>query len=86
MFKIYNLSLINFGNKLNLNLKNLSVPAFFLKSLLGFRYFKYIWVQLNKANYRNVRSANIAKYHSALLGYKLAFKGRFSRKQRSSNI
>jgi hypothetical protein len=86
IYKIYNFLLINTNNKLNIGLKKFYFSIFFFNNLLKFNYFKYIWLQIKKFNARNIRNSNIIKYYSMLLGYKLAFKGRFSRKQRASNI
>jgi hypothetical protein len=85
IYKIYNFLLININNKFNIELKKFYFSIFFFNNLLKFNYFKYIWLQIKKFNARNIRNSNIIKY-SMLLGYKLAFKGRFSRKQRASNI
>ena len=86
--KIYNFILINSDNKYSLKLKNFYISAFFLNNLLNFNYFKYIWLQTKKINLRDLRSNsnNKLKYRSILVGFKLAFKGRFSRKQRASDI
>jgi ribosomal protein S3 len=73
-------------DKFNLELKKFYISAFFIKSLLKFNYFKYIWSQIKKINLRNARGNNVARYRSILVGFKLAFKGRFSRKQRASDI
>jgi hypothetical protein len=85
IYKIYNFLLININNKFNIEFKKFYFSIFFFNNLLKFNYFKYIWLQIKKFNARNIRNSNIIKY-SMLLGYKLAFKGRFSRKQRASNI
>ena len=42
ILKIHNLTLVNFDNNLSLSLSKLNVPAFFLKNLLKFNYFKYV--------------------------------------------
>jgi ribosomal protein S3 len=73
-------------DKFNLELKKFYISAFFIKNLLKFNYFKYIWSQIKKINLRNARGNNVARYRSILVGFKLAFKGRFSRKQRASDI
>lgn len=86
MCKVYNFILINLDKKLNIGAKNFSFFTFFLKNLLKYNYFKYMWLKFKNLNLRNIRSSESLKYRSILIGYKLAFKGRFSRKQRASNI
>ena len=84
--RVNNFSIINLVYKLNFNLKKIYISAFFIKNLINFNYLKYIWLELKKFNARNLRNKIIRRHKSILLGYKLAFKGRFSRKQRVSNI
>jgi hypothetical protein len=45
-----------------------------------------MWSKIKHFNVRDIRSSYKKPAKSALIGYKLAFKGRFSRKQRVSNI
>jgi hypothetical protein len=84
--KISNILLINTSSKLKFYFKGFYVSNFFVKSLFNFLYFKYMWLQVKHINVRNVRNDYKKHAKSALIGYKLAFKGRFSRKQRASNI
>ena len=86
LYRVYNFILINLDNKLVLNKNFFGVSIFFLKNLLKFNFFRYVWRQVKKFNSRNVRSNKLIDHSSILVGYKLAFKGRFSRKQRASNI
>ena len=82
----YNLPFLQFDNKLFFDLNKLFISTFFIKNLINFNYFKYIWLQIKTFNTREFRSKNLKCNKSFLLGFKLAFKGRFSRKQRASNI
>jgi hypothetical protein len=86
IYKIYNFVLTSLDSKFNLELKKFYISAFFIKNLLKFNYFKYVWLQIKQINLRNERSKNILRHRSVLVGFKLAFKGRFSRKQRASDI
>jgi ribosomal protein S3 len=57
-----------------------------IKHYINFNFFKFLWDIVNKFNKRNLRN-DINQYKkSGLIAFKMAFKGRFSRKQRASSI
>jgi hypothetical protein len=84
--KIYNFKLINLSKKFRVILKNFFILPFFINNLFKFHYFKYLWLSSKNINLRNMRNNYVNKSLSILIGYKLIFKGRFSRKQRASSI
>jgi len=45
-----------------------------------------LWWKFKHFNLRNIRQSYIVKFKSILMGFKFAFRGRFSRKQRASFI
>lgn len=87
LLKWFNISLLLKYKKL---LKNTTILVFlssyFYKNLFNFKLIRFIWEQSNKINARNVRQLYIPRHKSILMGYKIAFRGRFSRKQRASFI
>ena len=70
--------------KLPLKLVNFSI--FFYKNILNYEYLRKVWWKFKNLNLRNIRQKYIVKYKSILMGFKFAFRGRFSRKQRASFI
>ena len=45
-----------------------------------------LWQSFQGFNKRNIRNNYVLKYKSSLMGYKIAFRGRFTRKQRASSL
>ena len=66
--------------------KLINFSIFFYKNILHYEYLKRYWSKFKNFNLRNIRQEYIFKYKSILMGYKFAFRGRFSRKQRASFI
>lgn len=75
---------IKYKQKLPVKLINFSM--FFYKNILHYEYLKRYWSKFKNFNLRNIRQKYIFRYKSVLMGYKFAFRGRFSRKQRASFI
>lgn len=75
---------IKYKRKLPVKLINFSL--YFYKNILNYEYLKKLWWKFNNFNLRNIRQTYIVKYKSILMGFKFAFRGRFSRKQRASFI
>lgn len=69
-----------------LNTKLLLVSANFMRFYINYNYIKTLWSDYNIFNKRNYRRKLISKYKYPIIGYKMAFHGRFSRKQKSSSI
>ena len=67
-----------------LNYKIIAISTFFYINILNFEYLKYLWAKFKMFNLRNIRKQYIPKYRSYLMGFKMSFRGRFSRKQRAS--
>jgi hypothetical protein len=80
----YMSSLIQYKAKSPVKLINFSL--FFLKNILNYEYLRRYWWKFKNFNLRNIRQNYIVKYKSILMGFKFAFRGRFSRKQRASFI
>lgn len=77
----------------NNNIKFHIVPAnllylstMFSQYYLNYFYYKYLWLRVISMKKRLLRKQIISDYDIGLMGYKMAFKGRFSRKQRSRSI
>jgi ribosomal protein S3 len=66
--------------------KLINFSLYFYKNILNYEYLKKLWWKFNNFNLRNIRQKYIVKYKSILMGFKFAFRGRFSRKQRASFI
>ena len=73
-------------NKRKLPLKLVNFSIFFYKNILNYEYLRKVWWKFKNFNLRNIRQKYIIKYKSILMGFKFAFRGRFSRKQRASFI
>jgi hypothetical protein len=72
--------------KFKVPLKIINFSSFFFKNILNYEYLKRCWLKFKNFNLRNIRQQYIVKYKSILMGFKFAFRGRFSRKQRASFI
>ena len=68
------------------SVKLINFSLFFYKNILHYEYLKRYWWKFKNYNLRNIRQKYIVKYKSILMGFKFAFRGRFSRKQRASFI
>lgn len=68
------------------NNKHIIISSYFYKNYINFKYLEFIWMLYKKFNYRFIRDKYIPKFKSMIMGYKMAFRGRFSRKQRASFI
>lgn len=69
-----------------INNKFISISAFFNKNISNFHILKTMWLAFKKINVRNVRHQYIPLYYSNIMGFKMVFKGRFSRKERASKM
>jgi Ribosomal protein S3, C-terminal domain len=88
-FSIYVLNIIFFNN-LDLFINNkvlLKISIYYFNNVLKYKFWmkNYISKGLLYVDYYNKKD-NKAKFISELLGFKLKFSGRFSRKQRASSI
>lgn len=89
LYFISKLNSLNYFNIKKFKLININFFLIFtniIKYYIDFKFFKNLWNIINNYNRRNLRH-DINKYKkSGLIAYKMAFKGRFSRKQRASSI
>jgi ribosomal protein S3 len=53
---------------------------------MHFNYIKFLWNVVHKLNKRDARKNKNAYKVSGLVAFKMALKGRFSRKQRASSL
>jgi len=67
-------------------LKVINFSLYFYKNIFNYEYLKLFWWKFQHFNLRNIRQKYIVKFRSILMGFKFAFRGRFSRKQRASFI
>lgn len=86
-----------FNNTLNLtkmtktNKKHIITSNYFFKSYMFYLYVQYgfnnllNYLKINKKNYY-FKMKELYSSSSFILGYKMSFKGRFSRKQRASSV
>jgi hypothetical protein len=87
----YNYSLLSNNTLLNINKKNLITSIYFFKSFMFYMYVQYgfnkliSYLNINKKNYFS-KIKKIFSTSSFILGYKMSFKGRFTRKQRASSV
>lgn len=69
-----------------INVSHLLIQSNIIKNFLDFSFFRYLWIGIAKFNKRNGRkNYNLYKI-SSLIAFKMALKGRFSRRQRASSI
>lgn len=87
-FKVFLLLQFNFFYfiKKVINTKIIFISSFFFNKYINFKYLKFIWYSFKKYNFRKVRDLYRPRYKGIMSGYKMAFRGRFSRKQRASFI
>jgi hypothetical protein len=88
---INNYNLLNYKSSLKTNIKILTLSTYFLKSYMIYLNIRYSFASFNnflnenkKKNYYKKKQLN--KPTSLILGYKMSFKGRFTRKQRASSV
>lgn len=86
-----NCVLLNYNTLINIDTKTLSISNYFFCTFMDFMYSTYSFKNLEqyaKVNKRLLyyKIKEIYKSNSYLLGFKMSFKGRFSRKQRASSI
>lgn len=85
----HNINFIDYSNNQRfrmLNINHLLVSSNIIKHFMNFGYFKALWNTVNLFNKRNARKNRHLYKVSGLIAFKMAFKGRFSRKQRASSI
>ena len=56
------------------------------KNFINFNFIKFLWSNIEVLNKRNIRKDENLYKVSGIFAFKMSFKGRFSRKQRASNI
>lgn len=84
----YNLY-FNIMSKVNMN--NLTISHYFFKTFMFYTYVHYgfnillDYLKINKKNYY-FKMKELYSTSSFFLGYKMSFKGRFTRKQRASSV
>lgn len=86
-----NCILLNYNSLINIDSKTLFISNYFLCTFMDYIYTIYSFKnieQFAKVNKRLLyyKIKSIYKSNSYLLGFKMSFKGRFSRKQRASSI
>ena len=82
---------LNMNTLFNIQSKYLIISNYFLKTYMKYIYISYSFYQFINAFNVNKRKIYIKikelhKINSYILGYKMSFKGRFTRKQRASSI
>jgi hypothetical protein len=87
----FNYNIFNYNISLNNNPNYLIMSSYFFKSYMFYIYvhfsFRKIMEHLNLNRRKHyIKLKNIYKSSSFILGYKMSFKGRFTRKQRASSI
>lgn len=70
--------------KKRLNKQIICISSFFYKNYINYIYLKNVFNRFQHLNMRNIRQRYNIKYKGILMGFKMAFRGRFSRKQRAS--
>ena len=85
-FDIFNYMSCYIKYKRKIALKIVNFSLFFYKNILNYEYLRKLWWNFKILNLRNIRQKYLIKYKSILMGFKFAFRGRFSRKQRASFI
>jgi hypothetical protein len=86
-----NYTFINTNTVLKRNFNFVTISNYFIKTYI---YYLYTYYSLNKfMNYLKVnkkmlffKTKELYKVNSFILGFKMSFKGRFTRKQRASSI
>jgi hypothetical protein len=82
---------LNINTLFNIQSKYLIISNYFLKTYIKYLYISYSYYQFINAFNVNKRKIflkikELHKINSYILGYKMSFKGRFTRKQRASSI
>lgn len=62
------------------------ISSFFNKNIFNFKILKILFLIYKNINLRNIRQQFIPPYYSNIMGFKMIFKGRFSRKDRASKM
>ena len=87
----YNYSLLSYTTILNINTYYLITSNYLFKSFMFYFYVQYTfnkliyYLNMNKRTYY-LKMKKLYSSSSFFLGYKMSFKGRFSRKQRASSV
>jgi hypothetical protein len=87
----YNYNLLNLNTAFNINLNILMTSQHFFQTFMYYMYVQYgfnnltNYIKLNKKNYY-IKMKELYSSSSFILGYKMSFKGRFTRKQRASSV
>ena len=69
-----------------LNVNHLLISSNIIKYFMNFSYFRVLWNLVHPFNKRDARKNMHLYKASGLIAFKMAFKGRFSRRQRASSI
>jgi hypothetical protein len=87
----YNNNLLNINVMSNVNTKYVVMSHYFFKSFMFYTYVQYSfnylfdYLKINKKSYY-FKMKELYSTSSFILGYKMSFKGRFTRKQRASSV
>jgi hypothetical protein len=87
----YNYNLFNLNTILNINIDIFTFSQYFFRTFMSYIYIQYSfnklvnYIKLNKRNYY-IKMKELYSSSSFILGYKMSFKGRFTRKQRASSV
>lgn len=76
----------NYLIKKKINYRSIYLSSFFYKNIFNFNILKLLWSKLKIINKRNLRQQYLPKYKSHIMGFKMIFRGRFSRKDRASKM
>jgi hypothetical protein len=82
---------LNFTAVIKSNTRYITTSNYFFKSYMFYLYVQYgfcnllNYLKINKKNYY-FKMKELYSTSSFILGYKMSFKGRFSRKQRASSV
>jgi hypothetical protein len=87
----FNYNSLNLNTTFNISLNIMSASQHFFKTFMYYIYVQYgfnnlmNYIKLNKKNYY-IKMKELYSSSSFILGYKMSFKGRFTRKQRASSV
>jgi len=87
----FSYNFMNLNSMSKINTKNLIMSHYLFKSFMFFTYIQYgfnrllDYLKINKKNYY-FKMKELYSISSYFLGYKMSFKGRFTRKQRASSV
>jgi len=92
MYSIFlNYNFLNINTVFKIDSKYLLISNYFLQTYMDYLYVSYSfhkfidYFKINKKKFY-IKNKELYKSNSFILGFKMSFKGRFTRKQRASSI